>query len=220
MKVIKISVFDTIKLYQSSLEMCLSIEKDFQIVNFFSENHEFELIDKLNDVDVLLIVVSHAFSSYLHLLNTIKENTINTKIIVIGNSNENEIIHDALNYGAKCFLTKETSIKELKIIIREVHKTGFYLTPEISNSLSGFLQSETKRVSANRKSNLNFQEITFLQYICNEFTNKEIAIKLNMSQRSVENLKNRILKKTEAKSVVGLVIYAFKNGIIEIERSI
>jgi len=62
---------------------------------------------------------------------------------------------------------------------------------------------------------LNEREKEVLQLICNEFTTQEISEKIFLSPRTVEGIRQKLLEKTSAKNTVGLVVYAFRNGLIE-----
>jgi DNA-binding NarL/FixJ family response regulator len=217
MKSINVLILETKKLYRESLEFSLSSEKDFRIVKTDIFNFEDKFYNFIQDIDILVLFVSQPFSNYLNILNQITENCRKTKTIIIGNLIDKDIIHDSLNYGAKSYLTKETSIEELKKIIREVSNTGFYIPAEISRFLGEFVTQETRRISVDNLSSISIVESSFLQLICKEYNNKEIAFNLNISNRTVENIKNRLLKKTGTKSTVGLCLYAIKNGIYSME---
>ncbi len=60
-------------------------------------------------------------------------------------------------------------------------------------------------------------EVDILKLICAEQTNKEISENLNMSVKTVENFRNKLLSKTGSKNVVGLVTFAIKKGYLIVE---
>ncbi len=70
------------------------------------------------------------------------------------------------------------------------------------------------------KSKLNFaavlsnREIEIIQLITQEYSNQDIAVKLDISKRTVETHRKNIFKKTKVKSIVGLVILAVKNNLV------
>ncbi|MGE6218276.1 response regulator transcription factor [Nubsella zeaxanthinifaciens] len=61
---------------------------------------------------------------------------------------------------------------------------------------------------------LSTRELEIIQLITEEYSNEEIAKKLEISKRTVETHRNNIFKKTKVKSVVGLVMLAVKNNLI------
>lgn len=214
MELITIAIIDPFTLYGESIETSLSLEKDFQIQrNILISNF---LID-LEKVDILILTITFPYPDYLNVLNQVSENYRKVKTIILGNSLEKDLIYDSLNFGAKSFVTKNTGINELKRIIRRVYKNGFYLSNDVSNCLSEFINQETRRFSISNLGLFSNQEISYLQLICKEKNTKEIASELNMSMRSVETIKLKMLKKTDSKTIIGLIMFALKNGYFELQ---
>ena len=60
---------------------------------------------------------------------------------------------------------------------------------------------------------LTKREIEIIKLICYEFTNKEIALVLFISPRTVDRHRETILRKTKSKNMAGIVVYAFKNNL-------
>ena len=65
------------------------------------------------------------------------------------------------------------------------------------------------------KVQLTEREMEVLQMICDECTTQEISEKIFLSPRTVEGLRQKLLEKMNVKNTVGLVVYAFRNGLIE-----
>ncbi len=217
MEIINVTVLDSKRLYQESLEDSLSLEKDFRVIRVQNDDEiqeSFKIVDK---IDVLVLTITYPFYNYLSILNFVSEHFKHTKTLILGNSIEKETVYDSLNYGAKGFISKDVSLKELKQIIREVHQNGFYITSVVSNYFSDFVNEETKRISLNKISAFAKQEVTFLQLLCQQKSLKEISVEMNLSVRSVETIKSKLLKKTDVKTSIGLSLFAIKNGFFEIE---
>jgi DNA-binding NarL/FixJ family response regulator len=64
--------------------------------------------------------------------------------------------------------------------------------------------------------NLSVREIQVVELIVKEFNNDEISIQLKISKRTVESHRKNIFKKTQVKSIIGLVILAIKNNLVQI----
>ena len=76
-----------------------------------------------------------------------------------------------------------------------------------------YMTSNSKKITLSIKEELSNREIEVLKLICLEYTNQEIANQLFLSKRTIENHRQRILEKVEAKNTVGLVVYAIAKGI-------
>ncbi len=67
-------------------------------------------------------------------------------------------------------------------------------------------------------SQLNERERDFLKHSCTEFTYKEIADKMFVSPRTVDGYRDALFEKLQVKTRVGLVLYAIKNGLVDISH--
>ncbi len=63
---------------------------------------------------------------------------------------------------------------------------------------------------------LSRREIETLQLICKEYSSKQIADKMGLSIRTIDGYRKSILKKSKAKNLVGIVLYALRNGIYKL----
>lgn len=69
---------------------------------------------------------------------------------------------------------------------------------------------------ANRKKvPLSEREVKIIELICKELTNREIALRFELSIRTIEWCREQIMKKTKTKSAIGLFKYAVKNKIVK-----
>ena len=59
------------------------------------------------------------------------------------------------------------------------------------------------------------KEIEIMKYVCMDFTNKEIGDKMEVSSRTIEGHRDKMMKKMRVRSVAGLVAYAFSNNLIK-----
>ena len=163
----------------------------------------------------------------------------NPKISILGISNYNEINHiqDMIMAGAKGYTLKNISSDALFNGIKILLNGGTFFSPEVahllanqyykkltqkSNKVKGpnfSTSSEQMRDSNDLTDKLSRREIEILTCIANEMTNEEIAYKLGLSKRTVDNHRQNMLKKLNAKNSMGLVLAAFKIGLINITPS-
>jgi DNA-binding NarL/FixJ family response regulator len=163
----------------------------------------------------------------------------NPKIAILGISNYNEINHiqDMIMAGAKGYTLKNISSDSLFNGIKILLNGGTFFSPEVahllanqyykkltqkSNKVKGpnFSTSNEQMMDSNELTDkLSKREIEILTCIANEMTNEEIADKLELSKRTVDNHRQNMLKKLNAKNSMGLVLAAIKIGLINITTS-
>jgi len=108
------------------------------------------------------------------------------------------------------------SYSEIKRAIIEVATKGYYLNNFVNRILLKKSHVRTKTIpSLNTEITLNDREREVVRYICMEFTAQEIAQKIDVSPRTVEAIKDRLMERFGAKNTAGLVFFAVKNNLID-----
>ena len=118
-----------------------------------------------------------------------------------------------INAGARGFMLKNSGIQEVENAIKNVMSGSNYFSQEIMDRLiQGLGKGKTKKKSKD----LTEREEEVLYYICKGFSNQEIADALYLSKRTVDKHRENLLSKTRSKNTAGLVMYAVKNGIVDV----
>ena len=129
---------------------------------------------------------------------------------------ENAVIR-MLKNGARGYILKDTEPSELKTAIDAILQKGFYysemVTGRLVHSISGM---DDEGHGSQQVLHLTEREIEFLKLACSEMTYKEIADKMYLSPRTVDGYRDTLFQKLDIKTRTGLVIYAIKNGIVQV----
>jgi DNA-binding NarL/FixJ family response regulator len=121
-----------------------------------------------------------------------------------------------MDCGAAGYLLKSTDPSEINKAIHEVITTGFYLNPFVNKILIKKNYSKQKfSPSLTTEIIVTDREKEVLTLVCMEFTAAEIAQKMDISSRTVEAIKDRLMERFGVKNSVGLVFYAMKNQLID-----
>lgn len=115
-----------------------------------------------------------------------------------------------LQAGVNGFLKKDIHPSELKTALLTVAGGEYYY----SNHTTVKIASLFRKPAGLEKSILNDREIEFLKLASTDMTYKEIAQKMSMTPRHIDNYRDNLFTKLDVRSRVGLVIYAVKNGIV------
>jgi len=119
-----------------------------------------------------------------------------------------------LQAGVKGFLKKDIHPSELKFAIHSVMKAGYYYSNHTAGKLANLFRSTDEKKNFLQNMMLSEQELQFLKLACSDLTYKEIAQKMSLNPRSVDNLRDQLFIKLDVKSRVGLAMVAIKNGIV------
>jgi two-component system invasion response regulator UvrY len=167
--------------------------------------------------DIVLLDINMPEMDGFETANWIKIN--HPEIMVLALSmydNETSIIR-MLKCGAKGYILKDSEPAELKAAIHALMNKGFYYSDLVSGKLMHAINKmDDDSDGLKSLAPLNDRETDFLKYTCSEFTYKEIADKMYVSPRTIDGYRDALFEKLHVKTRVGLVMYAIKNGIVNI----
>jgi DNA-binding NarL/FixJ family response regulator len=135
-------------------------------------------------------------------------------IIALSMFDEENLIVDMLEAGAKGYLLKNAHKDEIIDAIRTVAADQTYYCGSTSVKLAQLIAKSN--FNPHRKTlrpELSDKEIEVIRCICQQMSNKEIANKLNLSVRTIEGYRDKIQEKIKVKNMAGIVVYAIKNNI-------
>ena len=197
------------------------------IKNILRKYSEYEIVGEASDgeealertielkPDILLLDITMPKKSGLDILEQIRHGSKNTKILIISVHKANAYIMRALKSGVKGYLNKENAADDLIPALRKITAGQVYLSDEVSSYL---LEKASKGAQEFEKEKiLSGREEEVLRLVAEGKTAKEIAEALFISDRTVENYKNNILKKLGLHKTSDLIKYAIKNKIVDIE---
>ena len=136
------------------------------------------------------------------------------KVLALSMLSDERTIIKIFRLGAKGYLLKNTDQTELKTALDSVMNKNVYLSEYVSGKLVSGLHNN---VDADEKEAvLNEKEREFLRWTCSELSYKEIAKKMFISPRTVDDYRQALFTRLKVHSRVGLVMYAIKNGVAEL----
>ncbi|HVM88695.1 MAG TPA: response regulator transcription factor [Puia sp.] len=138
------------------------------------------------------------------------------RILALSMYSDEKTIIKMLRLGAKGYILKSIDPDELKNALDSVCDKGFYFSDEISSKIITGLNKQVD-VEPVEKIHFTQKEKDFLQLICSELTYKEIAAKMFVSVRSVEDYRNALFEKLNVRTRVSLVLYAIKHGLVDLK---
>jgi len=121
-----------------------------------------------------------------------------------------------LRIGVKGFLRKDVHISELKTAIEAIMNSGYYYSYDVAGKIMNLFRKSEEPIERANKSLITDSELQFLKLACTEDTYKEIAQKMKMNPRGIDNLRDHLFTKLDVKSRIGLAMYAVRQGLVTI----
>lgn len=170
--------------------------------------------------DVVLMDISMPLKTGIEATAILTQNAPHVKVIIVSMYSQEDYFINAIKAGAKGYLLKqETNKEELVKAIESVYNGGEYFCKSVSSSMvTNFIETAKKKNQriSNKTFHLTKREKEILKLVVEGDTNPEVAIKLNISVRTVDTHKTNIMKKFNFKNTVEMVKYALRNNIVEL----
>ncbi len=164
--------------------------------------------------DVLLLDYHLPDQNGAQLARYITYHYPSVKILALTGFDKPNLATEMLESGCRGYLLKATADADLIIeAIHQVHKGQIYLDRSISELYADTIRNNHSYEIDNRPKLTN-REMEVLQGIAAELSNQEIADKLFISKRTVENHRNSLMIKAGAKNTVGLIKFAMELKLI------
>lgn len=205
---IKLAITDDQVIILNGLQKILADVKNICITGIYNSGDELlEGIAK-EQPDVLLLDIQMPGKSGIELAAVITKQYRNIKIIALTNIDVVAQIKKILQQGVMGYLLKDASPETIINAIETVYGGEQYIQEQLRQLLLSSLSASNSKQIVTRR------EKEILQLIVDEFTNQEIADKLFLSLRTVENHRNNLLQKLDVKNTAGLVKIAIQEGLV------
>lgn len=164
--------------------------------------------------DVLLLDINMPKKNGIEVLEEIKKNKIDTKVLILTVHNEVEYLVRAVDIGVEGYILKDAESAELKSAIYHIIDGENYIQPSLIPALNNRLvnrDSDKAKIDS-----LTNREREVLVHVANGMFNKEIALNLNISERTVKNHISNIFKKINVNDRTQAAVFAIKNNLIKL----
>jgi DNA-binding NarL/FixJ family response regulator len=216
MEVIKVAIADDHKIFRKGVILSL---RPFTNIKFVLEagNGE-ELLNQLPvaEPDVILMDLRMPVKDGIETTKQISKDYPHIHVIVLSMYEDERFVSHLMENGAQGYLLKNAEPQEIRKAIMDVFEKGYYLNNFVNRILLKKAHSKQKAApSLTTEITLNERERDVLKYICMEFTAQEIAQKMDISNRTVEAIKDRLMERFGSKNTAGLVFFAVKNNLVD-----
>jgi DNA-binding NarL/FixJ family response regulator len=211
---VKIMIADDHSMIREGLKNLLELDGDIQVIAEAVDGKD--CLEKLEVVkpDVLLLDINMPKMNGLEVLKTLKERRNKVKVLVLTVHNEVEYLMKAVDIGINGYVLKDSESSELKKAIFSIDAGETYIQSSLIPALNA------KRIEKNEDeekiADLTKRELEVLKLLAIGMYNKEIAEKLNISERTVKNHVSNIFKKLEVTDRTQAAVFAIRNNLIQI----
>jgi two-component system, NarL family, nitrate/nitrite response regulator NarL len=204
---VRVAIVDDHPMVAEGIEAILETYDDLQVVATLSNGQD--MIDQVEDLnpDVILLDLNMPKVNGLSAAEMILERRPETRILILTMHDSTEYITSAMSHGAKGYILKDVPTEEIKQAIDAVMAGQTYLCTGAEAALS-------PRVSKRLEQLTNREQAILLQ-LAQGKSNKEVALALDISVRTVETHRKNLKRKLGISSTAGLTRFALEHGVLQ-----
>lgn len=210
----EVIIVDDHKMIREGLKQLLELEDNISVVGMASDGEECLSLLKKEKADLLLLDINMPNKNGLDILKEIKDTKIDIKVIMLTVHNEVDYLLRAIEMGADGYVLKDVGSAELVHAIETVMSGESYIQPDMIPMLNS--KMVVRNSDKEKIKNLTKRELEVLILVSEGMFNKEIANKLNISERTVKNHISSIFKKIDVADRTQAAVFAIRNSLIHI----
>jgi len=219
---IKVGLVEDQHLFRDGMKAILSVWQDIEII--FEAGEGFSVVQTLLQSeqvpDVMLVDLSlppNGNTPYSGEQLTIDLTAAfpEMKVLILSGHQDEKFIIRLIEAGAHGYLVKDSDPLEVYQAIVTAYEKGAYINERALMAIQQNIGKKTKEILKS-DTDLTWRELEVLELICQQHTAEEIGEKLFISVKTVNGHRSNLLLKTASRNVAGLVMYAVKNGLVNI----
>ncbi len=217
MDAIKLVIADDHSMICEGLKQLLELEGQFKVIAEASDGAEcLEILSK-ETPDVLLLDINMPNKNGLDVLKELNQSgNRKVKVLVLTVHNEVEYLIKAVELGVDGYVLKDSESSELKKAIMTILNGETYIQPDLIPMLNAKMISMEN--DYDKIDSLTKRELDVLKNLAIGMYNKEIATKLEISERTVKNHVSNIFKKIGVSDRTQAAVFAIRNNLIDIHN--
>lgn len=183
------------------------VQPPFEVVATASSGKAALEVIKSTEFDILITDYEMPDLSGQELVRAAKIAQPELRVIVLSMHDDPAVVRELLRSGVQGYILKKDTHRSVTEALQKVVEGKRFLSDDIANLLINSPEEGEKSV-------LTTREVEILRLVAKEYSSRQIAEILFISERTVETHRKNILRKTGANTLVGLVKYAYANNLI------
>lgn len=211
---IKVMIADDHAMVREGIKRLLEYDGTIEVIAEASDGQEcLEMLEK-EKPEVLLLDINMPKKNGIEVLEKIKKDKMNLKVLILTVHSEVEYLLKAVDIGVDGYILKDSESSELKKAISVILDGESYIQPSLIPSLNSRLIN--RDADKEKLEKLTKRELEVLVEMASGMFNRDIASNLNISERTVKNHISNIFKKIDVADRTQAAVFAIKNDLVKI----
>jgi DNA-binding NarL/FixJ family response regulator len=210
----KILIVDDHQMIIDGLKALLAMEHMFEVVAFTTQPTAVLSLMAETTPDLVISDIEMPGLSGIDLCRQLKQSFPAVPVLALSMYGDKTHIAKALEAGVSGYILKNTGQEELVSALKKLVTGGMFFSDDVSTEMLRTFAQPKEEAQPEPEFQLTARETEIVKLIGQELSNAEIGEKLFISERTVETHRKNIFRKTNTKSVAGLMKYAFEKKIL------
>lgn len=212
-----IIIADDHDMFRDALKTMLEVDDIATIIAEASNGQELISLLEESVPDIIIMDIDMPLMNGIEATRIVNEKYPTIKVLALSMYGDDKYYKELIEAGAQGFILKSSNKSELEEAINTIHNGQSYFSNELLMKIIANIGLSKDSIKLDQeKLSFTNREVDVLKYLCLGLSTKDIAERLFLSAKTIENYRVKLLHKTACKNSIGLVVYAIKNGIVEI----
>lgn len=211
---ITVLVADDHAIVREGLVALLAAQSDIRVVGTAADGRDTVRQAETLKPEVVVMDISMPDMNGIEAAREIHRRLPAARVVILSMHSSAEHVYHALEAGARAYLLKESAANEIVAAVRAAHAGRRYLSPKIAEVIADNIGRAS---AASPLESLSGRERQVLQLVAEGRSSAEIAKTLNLSPKSVDTYRSRLMQKLHIGDIAGLVKFAIQHGITSVE---
>jgi DNA-binding NarL/FixJ family response regulator len=211
---IRVLVADDHAIVRTGIRHVLETEPGFTVIGEASNGAEVVTLALELAPDVAVLDISMPGVTGLQAATELRRRCPDTRVLMLSMHDNTEYVLESLRAGVHGYLLKDSAAAELGDAIRAVCRGESFFSPPVARQLGAVVRRELAGERPGTLAQLTGRERQVLTGVAGGRTNKEIALELGISHRTVESHRESLMRKLDIYTVAGLTKIALEEGLI------
>jgi two-component system, NarL family, response regulator DevR len=216
---IRILIADDHEVVRIGLAALLDAQNGFSVVAQAASGDDAVRLARLHRPDVVVMDIRMPNGSGIDACRTISAELEGTPVVMLTSFADSDALFDAIDAGASGYVLKRVGSAELVRAVRTVADGGSLLDPAVTQRVLDRIRSAGRLEEAGAFAELTEQERRVLANIADGASNREIAARMGLAEKTVRNYVSSVLAKLELESRAQAAGYAIRNRLPELDVS-
>lgn len=215
-KMIKVIIADDHMIVKDGLRSLLEKQPDMEVVAEADNGRAALKYVKELSPEVVIMDIGMRELNGIDATRQIVKISPGIKVLALSMYSDKRFVKEMLKAGASGYMLKDSAFKEFIDAIRVIVDNKIYISPSVAGVVMDDYLGNSLERDGSIRTLLTSRELEVLQLLAEGKSTKQIALSLNLSTKTIESHRNKVMQKIDVSNIADLTKYAIREGIVSL----